>query len=357
MNEFYHYLHKKTGKIFSDSRVDAIHQSSIKYGHELEFCISSIDQFDFKRKYNNNFSNDVKDFLYRLKNQFKKINLWYSGGLDSHFILNNFIKHDIPLDEITTCVKLPFDNHFFSQIAADEVYSALPFIKGNYSNDITDYISRHRVKISTPVVGSKEFTAFYENPEWIKQSNSGSIRSAVYEANIMHLIDFDKDPKICNLFGLETPNVFYDDGWKFSFFDRAYVPNISLMFNPSGRDPLFVESFVNAIIDQLEKIPNYQKKFNKPNNLPSKFGMRRIPEIQEANSTIFCALHKNFTYKDKSTIISLINSRYFKSYNDYRSALILNPLWFQHYCNLTDWNAVKKDYYIGEIRTKNFTIK
>jgi hypothetical protein len=338
------------------SRFDIINSADSIQPYDLNFCISSLDNYRFTRK-PANFSIAIRDFLLRLRNKYKKINLWYSGGVDSHFLLYNFIKYDIPLDEITICKKQPFGDHVYSKLTAEETYTAMPYI----STIAAGYIKQHQTKLSTPIIGIQEYEKFFKDSSWIKHTLIGDIRSPTYISNAIKLVpDIDTDPSTCNLNGSETPFVIYDNGWKFYFVDRQIIPeNNDLIYKPTTSDPEFLESYVNAIIDQLERIPGYKEKFSKTGSrdVRSKFFTQIIPEIQEINSSIWAQYPKVSFDSDGSDIKDLVNHLSVKTLLDYRSALELQPNWFLDYCNNTDWKAIERNYHFGGILTKEFDIR
>lgn len=348
MDNFY-YVNKLTQQKFL-SRFDFI-QTSFSSPHNLEFVLPSIDSVEFKRK-SVNFDLETKEFLFRLKNSHEKINLWYSGGVDSHFLLTNFIKYDIPLNQLTVCTKLPFDHHSCSKITAEELYTALPYL-----DKISDYVKRHCVEILLPVAGADHYEKFFSNPNWVNNTNNGSVRTPTDIVNVLPAMPDQED--ICQLTGHETPFVVYDNGWKFYFVDHQLLPDItSTIYKPTVYDSLFLESYVNTIVDQLEKILNFEDKFCLgQQSAGSKFFSRLVPEMQHANSTVWAQYPKaSLDINDRTNILTKINSESFKSYLDYQSAVLLKPRWFDLYCNRTDWQLMEKNYQMGGVLTKFFDL-
>lgn len=339
------------------SRLDAFQSDNLVQAHDLKFCIPFIDNYQFGRKFVN-FDTTTNEFLCRLRNKYKKINLWYSGGVDSHYLLSSFIKHNIPLDEITICKKLPFGDHSYSMITAEELYTAIPYI--NTATAAVDYIKHHQTKLSTLTIGAREYKNFFRSPSWINNTNIGEIRSPTFISNVFKLIpDIDVSTSTCNLLGSETPFVYYNNGWKFYFVDWQFnAETHQSIVKPATSDPLFLESYVNAIIDQLEKNPEFDKKFSREFNrsVSSKFFTRLVPELQQVNSSIW-AQYPNVSFDcDHTDIKQLINSATFKSWIDYRSGLELAPSWFNDYYYNTDWAILERNFNFGGVLTKEFVV-
>lgn len=67
----------------------------------------SYEQFDFSVPVDTSLDDLASDLATRLREQYDKITFWYSGGTDSDYILDTFLKNNITIDEIV-CLKRGF---------------------------------------------------------------------------------------------------------------------------------------------------------------------------------------------------------------------------------------------------------
>lgn len=97
----------------------------------------------------------------QLRDKYKYLRLWYSGGADSHTILRTFLNNMIHLDEIVMVRASPVDN--FESMANIEINQrAMPYIES----------IRHRIpktKISIADMSSKNYLEYYQSNEWFLQ--------------------------------------------------------------------------------------------------------------------------------------------------------------------------------------------
>jgi hypothetical protein len=295
---------------------------------------------------------EMRDFLYRLKTQYLKINLWYSGGIDSHFLLRGFINHDVPLDEIFIIKQMPFDDHAYSKITCEALYTAIPYL-----DTIQDYIIRHNVKTTQLTFGSRENEQYYRDPSWIQHTHSGEMRNASYVSQVIKQFNIDITASVCHLTGSETPFFFYDQGWKFYFIDQQ-IDVDATQIKPTTHDAVFLEAYVNAVLDQLELYPDYKTRFAEKNSAYRSTEFKRIlPQMQEANATVWGQFPKfGFNVSSDSDFITRVNTCSFKNQLDYRSAKELNPKWFQDYCQLTDWKMIEKIIKFPGVSSQTFKI-
>lgn len=346
------YLDTATG-IAYPSRFAVVQNIPVTQAHGLQFRIPALDSHRFRRK-QSDLDRAIELFLHRLRSQFCRVNLWYSGGTDSHLLLCSFVQHDVPLDEIFVVKKMPFDDHPYSFLTAEELYAAIP-----YFDQISGYIKKHNVKITSITLGSQHFAQHFQYSDWIQHTNHGEVRNPTYIRHVIKQFGIESGNTVCHLNGSETPFFYYDQGWRFYFIDRQIIPEISCdIYKPCLHDKNFLESYVNAIIDRLELYPDYATRFAKGNLYSSKWFAQTLCQTHKINSSIWVRYPKHFSHPGSSTdIVDRVNcNSSFKNFLDYRSAKELNPKWFQHYRYLTDWSCIERDHQFPGMRTQIFEI-
>ena len=82
----------KCGDLTTVSKLQAI-KKNIATGNPIYFSTpESYDNFDFSIEPSESYQQLCKEEAQRIRDSFKKVIVWYSGGCDSHFVLNTFFK-------------------------------------------------------------------------------------------------------------------------------------------------------------------------------------------------------------------------------------------------------------------------
>ena len=84
------------------NKLEAI-KENLQTGHPIRF-VTPYDDGDFSVEPQSTLQELMTDHLRELRNMYKEIKLYYSGGSDSHFILSNILSNNIHVDEIV-CLK------------------------------------------------------------------------------------------------------------------------------------------------------------------------------------------------------------------------------------------------------------
>jgi len=148
-----------------------------KYGRKIDALLAaqkttSTVEFNY---YNNQFNafnwidEPIESFeelatqrAYQLRESNKYLRLWYSGGADSHTMLQAFLLNKIHVDEIVMVRTSP-SNDFNDQILNRESnLRSLPYIR-SIRNQIP------KTKISVVDITANQYLDYYKNTEWFNE--------------------------------------------------------------------------------------------------------------------------------------------------------------------------------------------
>ena len=307
--------------------------------------------YQFKRQRNMDLQSHAVKRLQMLREKYDYIRLWYSGGKDSHCILEWAKQAGIVFDEIAV---LEHDEHVLfcneeikSLKISKDLYHKLTWI--NVNEQILDYV--------------------YKNKEWWQHSTVFSIL-AVMELDVFNryvtpsLKELDIPNNLCDITGGITPTIFYKDGWKF-FLNEYSCSNMNYShcenFLVNDSYPEIYEAYINNICDtfeekqiMLDKEDMLKLLTTKPD--PSRFIRDQIPWFKNLGTA--------FQWRKTS------NSRQIKEFehepwgrfvwtNKYhkatKNAYGTNSEYWINYCN-SDWNKINRMYDFGTIITKDFEL-
>ena len=98
----------------------------------------------------------------QLRDEYKYLRLWYSGGSDSHTVLDTFVRNNIYIDEICVWRTSPSDQFdgYGNQEANKIAIPYLQTIKSLMPN----------TKINVIDIGAKEYLAFYGRDGWHRET-------------------------------------------------------------------------------------------------------------------------------------------------------------------------------------------
>lgn len=325
-------------------------------GSDATITIDNLDNYSFKRIKNSNLSDIVCDLLIDLKNKNPGLRLWYSGGIDSHFILYHSIIANVKFDEIISVVKTPFDDP--ELLVLDEAtHSAFTTLDENKEKLQSTKI------IKTRLTHEHYENYFSEKDFWLHDSLH-HLLSPTYTNNMINLFELDKSPLI-NIKGIDTPHIYWDHGWHFRFVDKLILPELvskknKLVYNTSVQCPEFVEAYVNAAVNIMEKFPDFQLRWSWDNIIKqsSKQIQRLIPEVSNINQHLWgMRLPKSvISNSDSADIKSKIINSNFRSYLYHPYAKKYKPSWFLRWENDTDWNWVEQSFCYPGIWSKAYKL-
>ncbi len=160
------------------------------------------DKHDWSNEPSQSWDELVHHRCLQLRQKYRKLSLWYSGGRDSHHILRSFIKNNIPLDELLLC------HYKLNPVRTAEYYNwQLPLAK-KYKE------INPNVKITTVDVDEKVYAKYY-NPNLVDSkyfsSAVGFYQPSDYEWHTINLCNIS-DSSTGFITGIEKPILYLDKG-------------------------------------------------------------------------------------------------------------------------------------------------
>jgi hypothetical protein len=170
----------------------------------------------------------------QLRGKYDYLVLLYSGGIDSHTVLESFLNNDIHLDEICTFTNTKIENRSgkFNQ----EVFNAaIPFVE---TLDLNKLKTKFRLFDISDLVINQYYDEFhFENHHLYNQgpgnSWSSAVRSHVLKSKIKdHLTLTEQGKTVCYIWGFDKPVLFFEDNkYSIRFVDNCIDLNMRQFIN------------------------------------------------------------------------------------------------------------------------------
>jgi hypothetical protein len=176
-----------------------------------------------------------------LREKYKYLKLWFSGGADSTTVLNTFLRNNIPIDEIVV-YRFAINDNFLN--------------KSNYEIDsyVTPFLKNlNKVLINTKISYidfGKDYYDKYLGEKWLHTKSSLELRH--------YHIPKIRGKNYCNIFCDLTPDVYYDKGcWYSDLWDSSNLGEVASFSNIE----LFysTDEFPELHAKQLHIVKNYLK--------------------------------------------------------------------------------------------------
>jgi len=201
-----------------------------------------FSSYDWKKEPDISLSNLYKNRVRQIREKYDYCVLWYSGGSDSHNILQAWLDSGCKLDEVATTWNYETTGEYYNHYNAEITHVVLQDIK-KLKDKGFDFNFR---LLNIPEYGLKTFAKFNNDLEYhfnynLQLSSIGKqfIRDEVKDYK--NLIEQGK--KVCFIWGKEKPYIFYEDGrYYFSFIDSiddCLGPYTQSKFNSGWYDELF----------------------------------------------------------------------------------------------------------------------
>ena len=272
----YSYLNKGhytcNGKTFFN-KIEAIMEANT-HPHtwvEWNFHDEIFGKYNWSKEPNFSLQDLYKTRAQQLRDNYDHIVLFYSGGPDSHTILDSFIKNNIRLDEIYLYGAYEAEDKVNSKLGSNndpgyytrEVYQALPLVKKlakerNIKVNVFDW-TRHILDELT------------NNPDWIWHTGvrfdpSCSVRYKFHKLFREHSEMRHKGKRVAFVYGVDKPRLIRDDtSIYFSFLDvimsLSTMPSAEIRGEYWENDELFYWSpnMPEICIKQSHAVVNYLK--------------------------------------------------------------------------------------------------
>jgi len=306
----------------------------------------------------------------QLRNKYKYIRLWFSGGKDSTLVLSTAIKHNIHIDEIVVVRRFCKKNlGLYTQYhQAHEIEgSVIPYLKS-----VKDKISK--TKISFVDIDDKEFAVPFKDPKWYTYTNEYFF-SITYTPNMFYRylnpkFEILKEPKNrVDLCGAGTPAIWKtdDDKWHFCFADTNFV---TVHSSPTGKVqyedflltdemPELAEYYVNTVIESYIAEGIASQDWTRTNSPQMQRSVRDrtnlYDDLKDFNGFQFPKVAVPKPFKEYFWHWSPMNPKaFYDIINRYYQKPM--PKCLRLYIENTDWNAIKEHRNSGWITTKTWDL-
>ena len=238
------WQYRTNGKSY-DSKFSAIDEYE-KYKKGL--CLETPSEYD-----NYNFVNepeqDLTDLLryeaQKVRAENNYLRLFYSGGADSHAVLNTFIQNNIHLDEIV-CLKSGFKNADFE---IDQF--ALPFLSAN-----KDKLKSSEIKVLEPAI--QDYEKWYKN-DWESEYFKHKWTSTVA---FFRLIDqpYDFDDGALNIKGKDKPKIVQHKGDLYTYISDSNSEIQQNVYHFMLENPAILSKQCHMLINNLPSILDFDQE-------------------------------------------------------------------------------------------------
>lgn len=233
MNYLYHNkgIYSCNGKSFTN-KIDAIFEANQSGRHvEWDYHNNIFGSHNWLQ----NVPVDLEELYHQralqLRDAYDHLVLFYSGGVDSWYILNTFIKHNIPLDEIYMYGPFKAEENKYNQLGFDrspgyytrEIKQSLPLLKKLVDNrnikinvfDWTDHI----------IKAADDRDWFYT--AGVRFDPTCMVRSKFHQIFREHSDMRHKGRKVGFVYGIDKPRLLRDDhGIYFAFLDIIFTTSV-----------------------------------------------------------------------------------------------------------------------------------
>lgn len=271
-------------KIYSH-RFEAVLESN-RVNQPIHFhAPSSYDRFDFSVPVHTSLDHLASDLASRLREQYDKIIFWYSGGADSDYVLDIFLKNKITIDEVV-CLKRGFKE------ADWEIDNfALPKL-----DKVKNQLLGTKINIMEPTIN--DYGQYYSSFDQTK-IKKGCVNFASWFGLMQQnfYIGYQREKNTLILTGHEKPTLVNVDGLNYLYFLDLNLEPHPDVYNFFVDEPL-IHSKLSQLL--LESVKNGKNITNMSADDRIKCLYNRIPNQYANTNKYFYNKPDNFIlYKSK----------------------------------------------------------
>ena len=209
----------------------------------------------------------------QIRNKYDYIVLWFSGGADSHNVLNTFVKNNIFIDEIAQYHCLEGSQGDKKNMMNEEVFETsgpitTRLIENNptYKNTVHRMVDISEIIAKVNIIDSNKWDYFYKVNTYL--SPGAIARSYIREFTPAYQQLINAGKKVCFLWSLEKPSVTKEDHhWKFSFkdgFDHTVSARYQMLNRDWEHDEFFYWSpdLPELVVKQAHVVKKYLEKIS-----------------------------------------------------------------------------------------------
>ncbi len=218
------------------SKLDAI-KENINTGQPINFVTpQSYLAHDFTTRNSQTLEELCVAQAYKLRSEYKNINLFYSGGCDSHYVLQTFIDNGIKIDKI---------------IMVKSGFRSADFEINDYA---WHYVKRTGIDYEIRQPTQDYYKSYYlETPMDTRTQNEywHHFRLNNHFENLQ-----DTPADTCNIFGKEKPRLCYVDGKWYTYFLDVSTTTQPGQMNFFMDDPMIYAKQCHMLVDKIKSNKN-----------------------------------------------------------------------------------------------------
>lgn len=191
---------------------------------KFNFNDELMSQYDWSVEPTSSLSELYAQRARQIREKYDHVVLFYSGGIDSHVILNTFYKNNIKIDDIITIGNRAYLGES-AKINQEVFGKALPYLE---TLNLKKFGTEHRyIDIGQMIIDQYQDPFHFENFMYYHNGPLSpwytSYRSPMFKLqNQKHVEISNSGKKICYIYGYDKPNMFNIDGkWCFKFTDSV----------------------------------------------------------------------------------------------------------------------------------------
>ena len=219
------------------SKIKAINEN-VDSGHGVFFNANPTwDNFNFSIEPETSWYNLLKQEAKYIRDSYSHIRLWYSGGADSHLVLQSFVDNNIHVDEIC-CMKsgigdadYEINEYAIKQIKKYNLQKTKITIIEPDADDYTNYYSTNWIN--------------KDMPEWNYHFRM------IYHNNLS--MDHNRKKNSINVFGAEPPRLIYKNNKWYMYFMDADIEESFNKYNFFVENPILHAKQCHMLLNAIKK--------------------------------------------------------------------------------------------------------
>lgn len=230
--------HYKTNDTHFASKFDAIDEFEKNKQKLLLEVPESYDTFDFTVEPKEDLSTLLANEAFKVREEHDHIRLFYSGGTDSHAVLNAFVKNKIHIDEIV-CYKSGFQD---ADYEIDRF--AMPYL-----DNLKQELSKTRIKIMTPEI--KDYEQWY-NGDWVSKYLKHGFASTVAYFRLMDQ-PYNFNDGALNIKGKDKPKIVQHQGKLYTYISDSISETEHKVYHFLLENPNILSKQCHLLINEFKK--------------------------------------------------------------------------------------------------------
>jgi len=201
----------------------------------------------------------------QIRDQYDHIVLFYSGGADSHNMLESFVSAGIKIDEIASFHSYAADGDQSSSFNREIFETAIPYVEKLKAQQLLDINTPHRlIDMSDIIVKFSQDINWLDFPYMANSSVSiNNVARAFLRKYIVEWRDLiDSGKRVCLVWGHDKPRIMHDQKFYLQFldiFDNCVSTINQQTATPGYFDELFYSTpdLPELVIKQAHTIKNF----------------------------------------------------------------------------------------------------